>query len=159
MVCQNPWMNSKNFTWNILDTLYYYDVCNWNSKGVFEYLCDSFVLVWSNIWFHSELHHNFFDFIWLEWWNYWWNICFCLICKFKKTCNLSLDGKKYFSNLEVDFKVFVNNSMRCLGHGSIFYPEKKKRVYWHQHFYIWRVFLVFFMQTTLLLWLEFSFLV
>ena len=36
---------------------------------------------------------------------------------------------KYYSNLGVDFKFLVNNTMGCLGHGSIFYHEMKKKLY------------------------------
>ena len=71
------------------------DICNWNSEGDFEYLYESFVLEWSSICFHYESHHNFFDFIWLEWWNYLWNIFVRLICKFQKSCNLSF-GEIFF---------------------------------------------------------------
>ena len=87
---------SDNFKWNILDVFYYYDVCNSNSEGDFEYLYESFVLVWSNIWFHYEWHHNLFCFIWLEWWIYLWNIIVCLICKFSKSCNLSFGEQIIF---------------------------------------------------------------
>ena len=100
---------------------------------------------------------SFFYFVRLKWWNYLWNIFVCLICKFQKSCNLSLE-EFFFLNLGVDFKVFVNNSMACLGHGSIFYPPKKTCILVSTLFYLGGVFVVF-MQKSSFLWLEFSFLV
>ena len=57
--------------------------------------------------------------------------------------------KYFFSNLGVDFKVLLSNSMGCLGHGSIS-PPQKKHVYWYQHFSIWGCFWCFFNAKTII---------
>ena len=71
--------------------------------------------------------------------------------------------KYFFSNLGVDFKVLLSNSMGCLGHGSIFYPEKKNMYTGINTFLFGGVFGVFFekniifMARVLVLSIEFSF--
>ena len=67
---------------------------------------------------------------------------YLFLFEFQK-CFISCRNKYYF-NLGVDFKFLVNNTMGCLGHGSIFYHEvKKKCIVVSTLFYLGGVFGVF----------------
>ena len=131
-------------------------------KWVFDYLYESFVVVWSNIWFHYEWQHNLFDFKWLDWWNFLWNIYFCLICKFQKNCNVSLE-EFFFFQFKGWFYCFCEQQHGMFRPWLYFLPRKKTCILVSTRFYLGGVFCVFnvkmiiFMARVLVLSIKFSF--